>query len=217
MAIIKSSVIGKMKGKAGQFNFRNQKGKNIMSIRPEKVNVSQTPQAKRARKDLAMAVKVSKTINSVPELKAIWTMAKIDASNSFQKLMRINLKTVKNTSATILNKITPDGLTLNLTSCSLQNNELNLEFNLPTSENMQFPAGIFIMFYLDKFNKSVFISKSEIEKPSSNGSYQKKILLDKEIADGLKVDSHPIIYFAVAGAAPFKRKQYWTSTEARQL
>lgn len=217
MAIIKGSTIGKLKGKSGQFNFRIQDDKNIMSLRPEKVNVSQTPQAKRARKDFAVAVKFSKTVNSVPALKVIWTQAKIEATNSYQKLMKINLNGIRNTSATLLNKITPDGLLLILSAVSIQNNKLNLNFSIPSPENIQFPAGIYIILYLDNFNKSVFMVQSEIDELSADNSYHKSVSLADDIINGLKVDPDPIIYLAVVGSVSNKRKKYWTITEARKL
>lgn len=217
MTIIKSSVLGKLRGRTGNFNFRNEKGKNIMSVRPPKVNVSQSTQAKRARKDFAAAVNISKAVNAVPELKAIWSQEKIKARNSYQKLMKINLDAVKNTRATILNKITPEGIYLVLNSVSINNNKLNIEFSIPSPGNIGFPAGIFIFLYLNDNENPVFSIRSEIEGPAPDGLYQKSITMEEELSDALKTNPNPIIYFAVAGAGKSGRKKYWTTTEARQL
>lgn len=217
MAIIKSSAVGKLKGRIGNFNFRNEKGKNIMSIRPPKVNVSQTPQAKRARQDFAVAVNISKAVNSVPELKAVWTQTKIKARNSYQKLLKINLDGVKNTRATTLNKITPEGIFLVLNSVSINNNEINLDFSIPSTRNIQFPAGIFIFLYFNDNDSPVFLIKSEIEEPASNGLYHKSITMEDKITDALRINPKPIIYFAVAGSTPSGRKKFWTTSVSWQI
>jgi hypothetical protein len=217
MTVIKSSVLGKLKGRAGNFNFRNEKGKNIMSVRPPKVNVSQSSQAKRARKDFAAAVNISKAVNAVPELKAIWNNEKIKARNSYQKLMKINLGAVKDSRATILNRITPEGIFLVLNSVIINNNKINLDFSIPSPGNIEFPAGLFILLYLNNNESSVFLIRSDIEEPAPDGLYHKTITMEEETTDALKIDPRPIIYFAVAGAGKTGRKKYWTTTEAKQL
>lgn len=218
MAILISTAIGKLKGRAGDMVFRNEKGKNIMSLYPKKkINASKTPQAIRARKNFSISVKFSKSVNSIPALKEIWNRAKIEARDSYQKLMKLNLKAVKDTSATTLNKITPDGLPLILSSASVEDNNLKLDFNLPSVGNIQFPAGTFVLMYFDKYDKSVFKLISEIEEPASDGFYQKSITFDDNIIKAFEMDPNPIVYVALAGSAPHSRKIYWTSTAATQL
>jgi len=217
MAIIVSSVIGKLKGRSGEFVFRNEQGKNIMSLFPKTINVSKTPQALRARSNFAVTIKLAKSINSSPVLKEIWTLAKIEGYNSFQKIIKNNVKLAKNGSATASNKITPEGLPLRFVSALVREGILKVNFGLSSVENIQFPARVFVFLYFDKFDRSVFKINSEIADPSPEGSYTLDINLTDGIKKALKVDANPIVYMAAAGSKPYKKKIYWTATASKKM
>lgn len=217
MAIIVSSVIGKLKGRSGEFTFRNEQGKNIMSLFPKTINVSKTPQALRARSNFAVTIKLAKSINSSPALKEIWTIAKIEGYNSFQKIIRNNVKLAKNGSATASNKITPEGLPLGFVSALVRDGILKVNFVMPSVENIQYPARVFVFLYFDKYDKSVFKINSELAEPSPEGSYALDINLTDSIKNALTVDANPITYIAVAGSKPYKKKIYWTGTAAKEM
>ena len=217
MAIIVSSVVGKLKGRSGDFVFRNEKGKNIMSLFPKTMKVSKTPQALRARSDFAVTIKLAKSINSLSVLKEIWTLAKVEGYNSFQKIIKQNLRLVKNGSATASNKITPEGLPLSISSALIQDDTLKININLPSVENIQFPARVFIFLYFDNYDRSVIRLYSQIAEHLPEGSYCLDITLNDNIKNALIVDANPIIYVAVAGTKVYKKKIYWTITASKVM
>ena len=132
-------------------------------------------------------------------------------------MMTINGKRASAGSLTTKNVITPEGLPLTLSSASFQSSNLKLNFNLPAIDNIQFPAKIFVLFYFNNYNKSVFMIDSELEEPSPDGSYAKNIILGAALKNAIKADAKPIVYLAVAGSNTHKKKEFWTSTAAVQL
>ncbi len=217
MAIIKNSVVlQNASGSLGEFYVRTFRGKKLLVRKPFKRKVSHSPAAVKERKNFAASVLMSKTINRQPVLKELWKIADIKASSPYQKMMAFNTKRSDNGYLTTSNGITPGGIRLVINSALVEDNYLNLNFNLPTVDNIIFPAKLFAFMYFKKLNV-LFALSDDLQDPSPDASYTLNISLDTESRKALKKDVNPLIYVAVVGSTQFKEKEYWSGTAVTQL
>ncbi len=134
MAIRKNNVLGLTSGKLGNTVTRIRNGKEVVYALPDKVKVSNSKQAKAARNKFALTVGFAKFINSIPALSSVWNNAKISGTNSFQKLIKQNLKLTGENYLTLKNIITPAGFDISLEKFSLLNDAVS--FSIRLSENI---------------------------------------------------------------------------------
>ena len=154
----------------------------------------------------------NKQINSLPALKRIWTDANVKGTNSFQKIVKHNAKSVVEGSLTTSNIITPGGLDLILLSALVQNNVLNIKLRLSENANIDFPAVLYIFLFFKEYHKTVFSMIDKLEIPSPDGYFDLDIKINSNIIIALEEDIHPIVYLAVAGLPSLYKQSYWTST-----
>lgn len=217
MAIVSKSVIGSITGKLDNIVFKDRNGKKIAYVWPKNYKASKSALAKEGRNNFAMTVKFAKAVNSVPGLKEIWALANVEGSNSFQKIIKNNARLVKEGSLTLVNKITPGGSALKIISASVRDKVLNLSFTFPANDNIEFPVTLYIFFFFNKDEKSVYTISEKISAPIANNIYNLEINLTGEINKALIEDADPVVYTAIAGSMPFKNKIYWTSTASVQI
>ena len=217
MSQIIKSVLGIFTGKVDNLVYRRLNGKSFVSHRPLHYKASRSAAAVKSRGNFAVTVKLAKAVNSEALLKEIWTLSTAKGTNSFHKLIKNNIKLVKEGSLTTSNKITPAGLLLNFTSASYENRILDLSFNYLAGSELSFPAVLFIYLYFEKAGKSVTNVAIPIEETSEDGTYNIEIVPDTPISDMLLEDPNPILFIAVSGGKVIKEKIYWTSTASLQI
>ena len=170
MANVDKSVLGFVSGKLGDVVFRRMNGKKFVSLGAKKYKISQSAEAKKGRANFAVVVKFAVNINSIPELKGVWSSAKIPGTNSYHKILKLNAKLVNSGHLTTANKITPDGLPLTLSSLILnEDNELEIDISYPR-EKINFPPILYLVFV---FNNEIILKQSINIEKEDVGSYNK--------------------------------------------
>ncbi len=108
MVRIITGLLGKPKGKSGDYVYRIINGVPFASIRPKKYNASQSDSSIANRGRFGIAIQFAKYVNSIPELSQIWKYAKIKGYTSFNKLLKYNIKSIHEGFLTTSNIITPN-------------------------------------------------------------------------------------------------------------
>ena len=138
MVKINNSILGTPKGKLGKIVYRHMNGRTFASERPDIYNASQSEAAKSNRGRFGIAIQFAKYINSIPELSKIWKYTKIKGTTSFNRLVKYNIKTIKNCLLTPYNLITPvckDDFAF-VNDISFVNNSLKFKINLDEKVNI---------------------------------------------------------------------------------
>ena len=107
MGRLKNIVLGNVTGKVGNVVFRTKGKKSYVYAKPQKVKVSQKPEAKKARSKFTPLSNFASFINSIPELKYFWTKSDIKASSTYHKISKENYPAFLFNRPTVNNKITP--------------------------------------------------------------------------------------------------------------
>ena len=217
MAEITKSVLGQVNGQLGNLVFRRMNGNRFVSVRPSKYRAGKSASAEEGRGNFAITVALAKSVNRIPLLKEIWTVSNTEGTNSFQKLIKNNAKIVKEGSLTTSNIITPAGQALNLQAASFENQNLHLSFICPPNQYLKYPALLFVYLYFEKEDKIILSVSASLEETSLDGSYDIELILDSRVRKIISKDTNPIIYIALAGGTPYKKRIYWTSTASLQM
>ena len=210
MARIDKSVLGFVSGKLGEFVFRKMNGGKFVSLSPDKYKISQSAEAKTGRANFAATVKFAKFINSIPELKEIWSTARIEGTNSYHRIIKYNAKRVNSGKLTTANKIIPEGQILTISSISLkEENQLELNILLP-HDKINFPAELYLIF---AFHKDVILKQNLIIENKAE-EYTLNIPLNNIIISKLANFPNPLIYITILGEKINKEEIFWTSSAA---
>ncbi len=212
MAYRKSSAIGDLHGRVDNLIFRTRNGKNIAYARPLNQRIPDSKKAEGTRKNFGAANKFSSSINAVPELREIWSAAKVRGSNYFQKMVSMNTRLARHGRLTTANVITPPGLPLRLDSASFENMVLRLSFVLGDDSNLSFPALLFIYLCFLNSGEEIVPLVTEIPDREPGGRYDLEVVTDIAVKKLLAKYSSPVVYLAAVGGTSYKRKVYWTST-----
>jgi len=108
MGGFKNIVLGDLGGKVGNIVGRNRKGKYFIYAIPEKVNISNSPEAKISRAIMIPLAKFASIVNSIPELKYFWVNDKLEAFDAFHKIEKVNYPLLIPERPTINNTIIPE-------------------------------------------------------------------------------------------------------------
>ena len=217
MARVKNPILGSYSGRMGNIVYRVINGNTYVSVRPLKYKPSKSPAAKRVKNNFSAVVNLARSVNAVPALKNVWKTSEVEGYSPYHKLIRNNIALISEGNLTTENIITPEGLDLELSSLSVLKNNLNAGFTFQENANVKFPLELHGFFYFKDYNKRILSFIEKINEPEPNGVYNLSIPLNPYITKGLKEDPHPLVYLAVAGSVPPKKKIYWSGTAARQL
>ena len=108
MGSLKNQVLGDLDGKVGNIVGRRRKGKYFIYAMPEEVKISNTPEAIKSRNIMIPLAKFASIVNSIPELKYLWTNSKIEAFDAFHKIEKVNFPFLIHERPTLNNTIIPD-------------------------------------------------------------------------------------------------------------
>ena len=214
MASLNNSVLGEVSGKLGNKVFRKMYGKTVVSERPLHYKAAKTPAARKVRKSFGMSVKLAKTLIADPTLNEIWTAANIEGVNSNQRIIKHNIRLFDGGSLTPRNIMSPGGLFLKVDSASYENQNIHLTMNCPAENNLNFPADLFILYYFEKENKSLVLTKTTIQESAAGGIYELAINPGKYISRLLDEGSEPMLLVALVSKTASKKKPYWTNTDS---
>ena len=132
MASFENAILGDVKGKIGEVIGRRRKNKFFIYAAPREVRISNTPEAIKSRNIMIPLAKFASIVNSIPELKYIWTNYKIEAFDAFHKVEKVNFPFLIPERPTIKNTITPFGFVVNpIKSASISPTGINI--NIVTS------------------------------------------------------------------------------------
>lgn len=159
MGRLSKQVLGLLQGKVGGYVIRKRYGKYVVYQLPEKVNISQTPQAKKARAKFGPISRFASYINSIPELKYIWQKEKIKASSSYHKILKVNYASFDYNRPTKCNAISLDGpLFCPVTGSSVNSKGFRVEMMIQedpsfSKNNIKEVMGIGVVCFYDPLNK----------------------------------------------------------------
>ncbi|MDR3598841.1 hypothetical protein [Clostridium sp.] len=108
MGSFNNQVLGDLGGKVGNIVGRRRKGKFFVYAMPTEVKISNSPEAIKSRNIMAPLAKFASIVNSIPELKYLWTNSKIEAFDAFHKIEKVNFPFLIPERPNINNTIIPD-------------------------------------------------------------------------------------------------------------
>lgn len=163
MAIVKKNILGTFQGSLSNIVFRERNGKVVAYLKPAKQKVSKSKEALIARNRFSLAVALAKEINSDETLSFIWSQAKVKATNSYQKLIKINSKLADSFSLSTKNIITPVGIPLDNVVLKLNNNFLEIVIDFEKFDKELLKADkLFCLIHLwKKKDNSIRVTKMD--------------------------------------------------------
>lgn len=128
MAQLKKQVLGTISGAVGDILFRVMNGNTYVGTRPASF-IPGTDEASVARRlRFAVATKLCRSINSVPELKKIWKDVTPSKLTQYNMMVRINYHNVSHTQVSDFIKLVPDiGFSVNVTSIIIDSSNLEVD------------------------------------------------------------------------------------------
>ncbi len=224
MGIVKKNVLGDISGTVGDKVYKVRNGKQVVSRKPESVKISQSPKAKANMNKFGLTVVLASFVNAVPELKEVWTAAKVKGSNSYQKLISNNAKLTGEGRLTIDNIITPPGVPAKIEKAALDRESLSLTFMIINGRQESLPVPFYIhavvyFFEPEEEDEDEFILRyysRKIEKLDDTGRCSINISFGND-EDLFGVYKRLIIYAAAAGVDMRTGRIVWSSTSPAGL
>lgn len=226
MAIEKRQTLGEVTGTLGDIVRRKRYGKIVVSRRPSKYRKSKSKAAVDGRNSFALSVAFAKAVNSIPHLKQVWQLAKLDGVVAYNRIIKYNKQFIKDSSLTVNNIITPKGIYFLLNDFSLQNKKLVLSIDLKETDLKKLlTPGFYIHIILYAFNaagtksKEFFITaiSTQVNTQAENNIIDLEITLDTSITNYLKYYKSLIVYAAATNYSGNKKSIFWTNTVAKQF
>ena len=158
MAILKEINTAALKGKLGDFIARSYNGQIILSKRPAKYKINQGLKAKEGRNKFGVTAHLSKSIASLPTLKAIWKTVKGTNRTVFHTICKYNFDKSSASNPTLNNIITPNGFLLPDIDAAVDAGKITASFSAlntlhtikPTEIDLSVNA---VICFIDSINK----------------------------------------------------------------
>ena len=181
MAILNNNVLGNIRGKLGNKVIRLRNGKFVVYTKPLVYNLSHSAASQKARSKFAFAVKLAKLINSTPELAAVWKSSKVQGSNSYQKIIKHNLKFMSDAGLTSASLIVPPHITPETYSIKIDRTGIILHCT-----SSQIPSGcqfemFVVVFIADNQKSCIHLVRSGTITQSSNYHFNASITFNNTI------------------------------------
>ena len=226
MAIEKRQILGEVTGTLGDIVRRKRYGKIVVSRRPSKYRKSKSKEAVEGRTSFALSVAFAKTVNSIPALKQIWQIAKLEGVVAYNRIIKYNKQYISDSSLTFQNIITPNGHNIIFPVFSL----LEMKFQITIEANAE-PLLSFIKqpFYLHiiiyAFNPKVNMKRpfevigisSIVDQHPANDIYSIEIDVDRAKQRVLNQFNNVICFAALSKTEGNKSEIFWTETVSKQF
>lgn len=224
MATLRKSIIGTLKGSLSNIVFRERNGKVVAYTKPSKQRISKSEAAVKARNKFGLTVVFAREINSNETLAKIWEQLKVKATNSYQKIIKINSKLTDSNSLSLKNKITPDGLSFKGFSAEYKSSVIKMNLNFEnTSGDLLKSEKLFCIVYIWNENSKPTKLKADVDyriklfefnlRPPIQFKEQ-YFECDIKSIRGNSFDNG-IIYIALASS--YRSKLFWSSTISKKF
>jgi hypothetical protein len=169
MARLLTQILGVMSGSVGDIVFRRRGGRSYVCAHPSGYTSRTDAATVNRKKQFKLAVEISKNINDIPLLKAVWPNDPSKLVSRFQKMVSVNYKLVNGTDLVGQPTLTPDlGFEMTTPLVALTANsvhftagQLGVNIGIDTSiEKYCCVAGIIVMKNpLDQLSKDITVLK----------------------------------------------------------
>ena len=161
MGRFENIVLGELGGKVGNVVGRCRKGKFFVYAMPTEVKISNSPEAIKSRNIMIPLAKFASIVNSIPELKYLWTNSKIEAFDAFHKIEKVNYPFFTYERPTLNNTIIPDIFADNrIKESSISPTGIKLKIFISKIEETQLDGakeltGIGVICYFNPVDKTI--------------------------------------------------------------
>jgi hypothetical protein len=107
-------VLGDARGKVGDLVFKNYNGKVYITTHKGFNKISKSPACVKNRKRFAAAIKFSKAVNSLDNLKEVWKKSSAEGKRTYTKILRYNIEKLLDGKPSKLNSIVPSGFRIDV-------------------------------------------------------------------------------------------------------
>jgi len=107
MAKLNKAILGKVSGALGDITFRQRNGKNFLSTRPGSFVPGKDPASVARREKFALTIQLSRAINSISELKSVWSSVAAPGISGYNQMIRANYPMISATDISGLIKLAP--------------------------------------------------------------------------------------------------------------
>ena len=155
--------MGEVTGTLGDTVRRKRYGKTVVYTRPGKYRISKSKQAKAGRNAFALSVAFAKNINSIPELKQIWQLAKLEGIVAYNRIIKYNKKYIEVDKLTTKNTITPGGIYLLLKDLEITGNKITFKIDLSEESLKSLLQVPFNLYYTLYFHNPISTNNKPFE------------------------------------------------------
>jgi len=120
MAELNKTVLGRLSGAVGDIIFRQRNGKNYVGTKPSSFIPGNDDASVARRAKFALSTKLARTINSIPQLKSVWSAAVPSGLTPYNYIIKINYNNIDQGVLSDNVVLTPDiGFGVNASSLSI--------------------------------------------------------------------------------------------------
>lgn len=196
MAIIYSSVLGKVRGKVGSFVVRQTRNGVVLATTPAKYTKSNLPDAVRTRNLFTSLSKFSSEVNDNSYLKKIWAKSELPGNIPYRKILKANRKYLDGEFLTTNNLVVPETTTSPTKNIEYNNNSINLTLNDDVFDKKAEDFHIFVMVVLTKpkNKKSLILQTESFSKPVNRADFNHSFSLDLQFTHEFGKYRQMIVY-----------------------
>jgi hypothetical protein len=178
MASLKDTILGDVVGKVRDIIGRRRNGKYFIYATPREVKISNSAEAIKSRNIMIPLAKFAGIVNSIPELKNLWVISKIEASDAFHKIEKMNFHLLTYERPTLNNTIVPEVFSKNeLDEASISSKGIKLKILI--NDNMKRAKDLtgigVICYYNPKDEKMDYFRMSKISANPLEGKNEEQI------------------------------------------
>jgi hypothetical protein len=129
-------VLGDAQGKVGELVFKIYHGKVYITTHKGFNKISKSPACVNNRNKFAVSVKFSKAVNSLKDLKEIWSKNNAEGKRTYTKILRFNIGKLLDGKLSKLNSIVPAGFTIGTKDLVFSKESISLSLKIAEEENI---------------------------------------------------------------------------------
>ncbi len=162
MGTLVHRVLGDARGKVGEIVFKIYDGKVYITTHKGFNKISKSPACVNNRKKFASAIKFSKAVNSINNLKEVWNQSNAGGKRTYTKILRFNIGKFLDGKHSKLNSIVPDGFKIDVKDLAFSKDSICLSLKITDEENnyagMLFKLNFVVALFTDdkELLKTVF-------------------------------------------------------------